>query len=196
MISNESYGFSTYVANRIGEIQEKTHSSEWFLVCRKLNISNWLTRGRCPNELDKTSIWQMGPEFLKGQFEQWPVTQKVGTMELPKRIKVVTSQITGTQSEDTLATRINIARFSKFKLLINTTARVLKLYERFQQHSGTYNPEISNADKEKAMIFWIRESQRELHDDVKAHRLVRLVPRYEEGVIMVGGRTDRWMQDT
>ena len=81
MISKESYGFSTYVANRIGEIQEKTHSSEWFLVCGKLNISDWLTREKCPNELDKTSIWQMGPEFLKGKFEQWPVTQKVGTME-------------------------------------------------------------------------------------------------------------------
>ena len=70
------------------------------------------------------------------------------------------------------------------------------MYERFQQRSGTYNPEISNTDTEKAMIIWIKESQRELHDDVKAHRLVRLVPRYEEGVIMVGGRMERWMQDT
>ena len=63
----------------------------------------------------------MGPEFLKGKFEQWPITQKVGTMELPERIKVVASQITETQSVNTLAIRINITRFSKFKLLINTT---------------------------------------------------------------------------
>ena len=48
MISKESYGFNTYVANRIGEIQAKTVSSEWFLVSGKLNISDWLTRGKCP----------------------------------------------------------------------------------------------------------------------------------------------------
>ena len=30
MISKESYGFNTFVANRIGEIQEKTDPSEWY----------------------------------------------------------------------------------------------------------------------------------------------------------------------
>ena len=30
MISKESYGFNTFAANRIGEIQQKTNPSEWF----------------------------------------------------------------------------------------------------------------------------------------------------------------------
>ena len=30
MISKESYGFNTFAANRIGEIQSKTEVSEWY----------------------------------------------------------------------------------------------------------------------------------------------------------------------
>ena len=69
---------------------------------------------------------------------------------------------------------------------------------RFKQNReiADYDPEISNTDIDKAINFWIKESQKELHDDVKSGRLVRLVPRYETGVIMVGGRTERWMRDT
>ena len=44
-------------------------------------------------------------------------------------------------------------------------------------------------DTEKTMKFWIKESQREFHEYVKAGRIGRLVPRYEQGIIMMGGRT-------
>ena len=139
----------------------------------------------------------MGQNFLSRKFEEWPLTQKIGLKELPERIKIVTVQTARTQITDSLVKRIDITRFSKFKLLINTTARVLKLYERFKQSKKTVGngPEVSNADAVKAMDFWIKESQKELHD-VRADKLARLVPRYTDGIIVVGGRTERWMQST
>ena len=72
------------------------------------------------------------------------------------------------------------------------------MYERFKQSKKTVGkgPEVSNTDVEKAMDFWIKESQKELHDDVRAGKLARLVPRYTDGIIVVGGRTERWMQCT
>ena len=120
MISKESYGFNTYVANWISGIQAKTVSSDWFLVSDKLNISDWLARGKCPNNLDKKTMWQIGPEFLSRKFEEWPVTQKIGLKELPERIQIVTVQTARTQITDSLVKRIDITCFSKFKLLINT----------------------------------------------------------------------------
>ena len=53
MIPKESYGFNTFVANRIGEIQEKTDKKEWMWVPGKLNIADWTTRGKSPTELDQ-----------------------------------------------------------------------------------------------------------------------------------------------
>ena len=41
MISKESYGFNTYAANRIGEIQQDTEVSEWYWTAGNLNIADW-----------------------------------------------------------------------------------------------------------------------------------------------------------
>ena len=55
MIRKESYGFNTYAANRIGEIQQETNPSEWFWTAGNLNIAGWLTRGKNPEELGQES---------------------------------------------------------------------------------------------------------------------------------------------
>ena len=40
MIQKDSYGFNTFAAVRIGEIQEKTNPKDWYLVESKNNISD------------------------------------------------------------------------------------------------------------------------------------------------------------
>ena len=64
MISKESYGFNTFAANCIGEIQQMTNPSEWFWVQGILNIPDRITRGKFSIDLSSQSIWQKGPEFL------------------------------------------------------------------------------------------------------------------------------------
>ena len=56
MISKNSYGFTTFVANRTGEIQEKTKESEWLWIPGKINISDWLTRGKKPQDLQSSNL--------------------------------------------------------------------------------------------------------------------------------------------
>ena len=41
MISKEIYGFNTFAANRIGEIQQKTDPQELFWTASDLNIADW-----------------------------------------------------------------------------------------------------------------------------------------------------------
>ena len=52
----------------IGEIQENTSPADWFVVAGKLNIADWLTRGKEITELDEHSDWHKGPSFMKGPF--------------------------------------------------------------------------------------------------------------------------------
>ena len=65
MIHKESYGFNTFAATRVGEIQEGTEKNNWYWVESKHNIADWLTRGRRTNEIDFNSNWEKGPDFLK-----------------------------------------------------------------------------------------------------------------------------------
>ena len=75
MIQKDSCGFNTSLAFRIGEIQEPINPSDWYWVDGKLNISDWLTGGKSPRELDEDSLWQRGPDFLRLPANQWPVKQ-------------------------------------------------------------------------------------------------------------------------
>ena len=64
-----------------------------------------------------------------------------------------------------LASRFDINRFSKLPRLLHTTARVLKLYDRFKL-SGRYDPEVTAEDLTKAELFWVKDVQRTMYSDV------------------------------
>lgn len=72
-IQKDSYGYQTFFANRIGEIQKAGPVEDWRWVEGNLNISDIITRGASPEELGEESEWQRGPEFLKWPEAEWPV---------------------------------------------------------------------------------------------------------------------------
>ena len=69
MIQKESYGFNTFAATRIGEIQKTTNPTEWFWISGEHNIADILTE-----TLGIDSTWQNSPDFMSyplmlGQLE-------------------------------------------------------------------------------------------------------------------------------
>ena len=82
MISKESYGYNTFEANRIGEIQETTKAEDWFWISGSDNIADWITRGCAPIKLSKDSTWQNGPEFLKHTEDRWPIKANANTLSI------------------------------------------------------------------------------------------------------------------
>ena len=66
MIQKGSYGFNTFAANRVGEIQHTTQKNEWYWIPGKpdINVADVTTRGCAPVDVS-SSLWQEGPEFLK-----------------------------------------------------------------------------------------------------------------------------------
>ena len=63
-IQKQSYGFGTFVATRIAEIQEKSSPTEWWWTGGRNNPADLTTRYTKLEELDVNSVWQSGPEFL------------------------------------------------------------------------------------------------------------------------------------
>ena len=154
MINKESYGFDTFATNHIGEIQQKTTPSEWFWVKGVLNIADCITRGKSPMELDRDSLWQKGSDFLALPKEDWPITSQTDVVDLPQRAKTIIVAAADAQISNTLAGRINIQRFSKIELLINTTAHVLKLHRRykFETHATCNQSSMSDLTAEDREI--------------------------------------------
>ena len=124
MINNDSHGFNTFVATRIGEIQSGTNPLDWFWIDTKLNIADIISRGAALCDLGLYSCWQNGPLFITHHIKEWPI-QSDYTLEeeLPERIAHVYA-VTA-QAHDCALIVIN--RFSSFMLLIRVTARILLL---------------------------------------------------------------------
>ena len=101
--------------------------------------------------------------------------------------------------EDTLARRINIEQFSKPQLLKSTTAQVLKLYQKYSvEHNPKaepYTSETTTKDRERAERLWIEDAQK-LKNDMNAGKYAKLCPRYKDGILVVGGRAERWIDAT
>lgn len=71
-ISASSRKWSTFVANRVGEIQGLTRISDWRHVASVNNPADVLSRGLNVRELAICSLWWHGPNFLEMNEEQWP----------------------------------------------------------------------------------------------------------------------------
>ncbi|XP_027138459.1 uncharacterized protein LOC113746562 [Larimichthys crocea] len=72
-IQRESYGFQTFFANRVGEIQKAGPVADWWWIPGAVNIADLVTRGCPPGQLDENSVWQKGPNFLSSPVEDWPM---------------------------------------------------------------------------------------------------------------------------
>ena len=105
------------------------------------------------------------------------------------------------QVVETLATRFQIDRFSSLNKLIQVTARVLKLYSKFKRSNdngvsvSTDLSEITVADRQAALHFWIMEAQRSLQDKTMHRTLTKLCAKLKDGVLVTSGRVERWLKD-
>ena len=159
MTQKNSYGFNTFAATRIGEIQEGTNVEDWYWCESEHNIADWLTRGKKPSDIDHSSSWQEGPSFLQYPESEWPITRNYSEPQIPKQILKV-ANIVNASVEDSLAARINIENFSQYNRLLRVTARVLMLYERNPRLTfKNATQDLNSKDIERAEIFWIREAQ-------------------------------------
>ena len=210
MIQRQSYGYNTFAANRVGEIHQSTHIGEWAWVSGKLNIADVTTRGCSPCNLSADTEWQQGPEFLKDEESVWPikfeVNRDVQVPELRGSLKTGETAIHGeehklaafvgtTCEKETLATRIDAKRHSSWLFLKSVTARVLKLYKRFQANSQTDSraANIDSSDLRAAENFWLKYAQQ----SIEAKKYAKFKPVLDDnGIILVGGRTERWMAST
>ncbi|VDH99302.1 Hypothetical predicted protein [Mytilus galloprovincialis] len=146
-IQRESYGFGTFVATRVAEIQNKTEPSDWWWVPSEFNAADLATRITSPNDLVKNSIWKNGPQFLNDPIDQWPLRQdcNLGNDELPDTIDVKLE---------------NISSYSK---LLRVTCILMRIVttKSFKGASMAITDESLNA----AELEWIRYLQRDISDD-------------------------------
>ena len=191
MIQNDSHKLSSYYGVRIGEIQERTSTSDWYWTCSANNVADWTTRGKSPSALHCNSQWQKGPSFLSLPESEWPLQQKFEVLTIPEVIKTVMT-IVSDLKQDSLCLRINIDHFSSYVRLIRVTARILSMY--IPNPSLSFRNVIQHPTQmnlKQATEYWIRDAQQSISEF--ENRFANLGPvKSEDGIFRVGQRVQRW----
>ena len=97
--------------------------------------------------------------------------------------------------KDNLASRIKIERFSDYNRLLRVTARILKVHRREPKATlKNATQEITSKDVETAEVFWIKEAQRNMKNDIKHGTYRRLCPRIrDDGIYVISGLAEKWL---
>ena len=188
MVQKESYGFNTFSAIRVGEIQESTEVSQWYWVSTKLNIADLVTRGASPKALCKGSIWQNGPDFLKLPEDEWPINNDITDVEVPDLAKSV-MKLRVSVHIPKISDIIDIARYSKYTRLLHVTARILAICGREEKSLRFISDNLVPEMLQKAKAVWIKDAQSTLVDQFEKSKFSRLsAHRREDGTVVVGSR--------
>ena len=194
MIQKQSYGFNTFAATRIGEIQDTTNPIDWFWIEGSENIADIMTRGVHPDFLGLDGTWQNGPLFMSKPVNDWPIRNSCLSVELPEQSRLILTTIK--ENADQI---INISRFSKYNRLIRTTARIISLKEKNPKYSlKNIFSDVSPDAFGYAENYWTLEAQKSIFDDLKLaikgkgrYRRLNLEKR-TDGIFVVGKRIAEW----
>ena len=127
MLQKTSTRFNLYEGVRIGEIQASTGGdvSCWAWIAGKKNISDWLTRGKSPQEIGASSEWFCGPSYMIAPVEEWGLKYSNSDVNctLPGEKKISKSHNTQVTSPI-----VDYSRFNNYYKLRRVLARILNFF--------------------------------------------------------------------
>ncbi|XP_070515375.1 uncharacterized protein [Cardiocondyla obscurior] len=146
--------WTTYVANRVSEIQQSLPSAYWNHIPGHENPADCASRGLLPSELLNHPLWWSGPEWLKQNNNEQPKqnnfeinSEELSAIENEQRSHVLT--ITTLSKENEL-----LLKFSTLLKLLRVTA----LCRRWLK--GSSKGPLSWSEINKSLNFWIITTQR------------------------------------
>ncbi|XP_067204174.1 uncharacterized protein [Linepithema humile] len=199
--------WTTFVANRVAEIQQLTPIQYWHHIRSEDNPADPLSRGVMPNTLIILNLWWSGPPWLSRDKNEWPQgLPAINAEELSER-KAKATLTTMAASQE-----FNIFHlYSKLTKLIHVVAYLL----RFSRNSRRVNkqnaqepsknsshkiPPVSREEQKQATLCLVKLIQsKHFQDELKSlakHGVVnknsptlRLNPFIDDtGILRVGGR--------
>ena len=178
--------FNPYEGVRIGEIQASCNGdmSEWAWMAGKENTSDWLTRGRTPDQLNADSEWFQGPPMLYLPLEQWNIKfGKTSNESVPGEKKLHGIQTLTSEGKVT-KTILNYDNIGSLPKAVGVIARLIGI-ARKKSFKGGCVTNLNPGLRMEAEKFLVLEAQGAI--DMESTNYKKLNPaQREDGVWVVG----------
>ncbi|XP_024875956.1 uncharacterized protein LOC112457263 [Temnothorax curvispinosus] len=197
-ITNHPSRWKEFVHNRVVFIQDTLPQCKWGLVPGVQNPADLATRGISPSQLNESSMWWSGPEWLSSPNSAWPqIPSSLISENLEEREHRICVFVTNQHPEvwDLLT------KYSNLTKLLRITALCRKFIRKAHKDTKSeLTPFLSVNDINNEKYFWIKIVQQfsfspELkilsqgHSLPKSNPLTKLAPYIDSnGLLRVGGR--------
>ena len=192
--------WTTFVANRVAEIQEILPRSNWNHVSSTNNPADCSSRGTTLELLQSSSLWWNGPQWLQQSQDSWPKTklQQVEPIEVRgQNLKETPQSLSLTVTQSTLLFRPD--QYSSLSKFIRVAATVLIAVGKFRginRSSVITSNDLASAKwrilQEHQIEYYAVEYQtlKSAKKLSKQSRILNLTPFFddESKTIRVGGR--------
>lgn len=188
-IDNNERNYKTFVANRLGEIDELTRAQEWRYVPTKMNVADCATREDYDPAVFENE-WLKGPAFLLKDESHWP-----SNILKPDLQDFDTECVTLVQSLPGELPVPEPERFSSWLRLIRATATVIKFINKCKKLTVPESDVMRQAEQlllRRAQLDSFPVEVANIEKGLcKNSKLLTLSPVMDEnGMLRVGGRID------
>lgn len=150
--------WSTYVANRVSNIQNKYNNSYWRYVPTHYNPADIGSKGKLASQFINCSLWFCGPEWLIQLPSEWPSSKWTlpsnATLEEKKKVNTVCTL----KSESEI-----IKKFSSLNKLFRITARLFRfIFNTKGKSKDSLKYErnyVTVQEIRRARLFWLKHVQ-------------------------------------
>ncbi|XP_055903018.1 uncharacterized protein LOC129939152 [Eupeodes corollae] len=163
-INSSSCRFKQFVEHRISEILEESEQTQWNWLPTTENIADEATRARFPVNLESSSRWFLGPNFLYLDTNNWPREKvDVSDVEIEEALEIRAPLFHAT----VISKLIDIHRFSNFSRLKRTVAWVFRFISNCKRISSMHHKsgELTPQEESAAEIYLSAEVQKDAYRD-------------------------------
>lgn len=157
-IKSQSRKWTTFVVNRVGEIQRLTEVSTWSHVRPQENPADIISRESSPIDLIENQLWWNGPSWLCKRQEEWPKEERNPDTEVAEQHRVAANVAINAREYSV----VDIERYSSFSRLIRVYAFCRRFYKncKVRKEDRTSGPLLSG-ELLKSKLMLTRYVQRE-----------------------------------
>ncbi|XP_037051788.1 uncharacterized protein LOC119085478 [Bradysia coprophila] len=132
-INSDLRRYSQFVAFRVAEILDSSHKIDWRWIPSNENVADEATKSKKSLDLDMSSRWFQGPDFLRDQDSNWTfeleepefkTTEELRPMYLLSHIEQPVQQV------------VEFERFSNWRRLVRTVAYVFRFINNMKTKRG------------------------------------------------------------
>ena len=149
--------WNTFVANRVGEIQDLTSTETWHHVSGKENPADVLSHGLMPEAIQASEVWWNGPVWLLRRESEWPKTFSPNENELKLPERKSTSHISAPATAK--ITFSIFAKYSSLLKLIRVTAYCLRFIRKCRNKNLSFEINLTADEMRQSTTALLKNDQ-------------------------------------